>query len=93
MTSEWKWERVMMDFVYGLLVTPKKKYLIWVIVDRLTKSAHFIPVRTNYSLIRIVELYVSKILTSRFWIKLHEALGTKLNFSTVFHPQTDGQYE
>ncbi|KAA3479880.1 DNA/RNA polymerases superfamily protein [Gossypium australe] len=38
----WKWERVMMDFVSGLPLTPTRKNSVWVIVDRLTKSAHFI---------------------------------------------------
>ncbi|KAE8736092.1 hypothetical protein F3Y22_tig00000170pilonHSYRG00022 [Hibiscus syriacus] len=42
---EWKWERITMDFVTGLPMTPLKKNSVWVIVDRLTKSAHFIPVR------------------------------------------------
>ena len=42
---EWKWERIAMDFVVGLLKTLGKYDSIWVIVDRLTKSAHFIPVK------------------------------------------------
>ena len=46
----WKWERVTMDFVSGLPLTSTKKDSVWVIVDRLMKSAHFIPVRTDYSL-------------------------------------------
>ena len=50
-----------MDFISGLPLSPKKKYAIWVIVDRLTKSAHFIPVRMDYSLDRLAELYVSEI--------------------------------
>ncbi|KAG8474874.1 hypothetical protein CXB51_031596 [Gossypium anomalum] len=104
----WKWERVTMDFVSGLPLTPSKKDSIWVIVDRLTKSAHFIPVRTDFSLQKLAKLYVAEILqlhgvpvsiisdrdprfTSQFWQKLHEALGMRLNFSTAFHPQTDGQ--
>ncbi|KAA3473426.1 DNA/RNA polymerases superfamily protein [Gossypium australe] len=87
-----------------------KKDIIWVIFDRLTKSAHFIPVRTDYSLDRLAELYIVEIVrlhgvplpivsdrdprfTSRFWMKIQEALGTKLHFSTAFHPQTDGQSE
>ena len=96
-----------MDFVSGLPLTPSKKDSIWVIVDRLTKSAHFIPGRTDYSLQKLAKLYVAKIVrlhgvpvsiisdrdprfTYQFWQKLHEALGTRLNFSTAFHPQTDG---
>ncbi|KAA3481076.1 Gag protease polyprotein [Gossypium australe] len=99
-----------MDFLSGLPLTPKKKDVVWVSVDRLTKLTHFIPVHTDYSLDKLVELYISEVVrlhgvpvsiildgdprfTSRFWKKLQEALGTKLNFSTAFHPQTDGQSE
>ena len=57
----WKWERVTMDFVSGLPLTLSMKDLIWVIVDRLTKSAHFIPVRTDYSLQKLAKLYVAEI--------------------------------
>ncbi|KAE8667867.1 Detected protein of unknown function [Hibiscus syriacus] len=107
---EWKWERITMDFVTGLPMTPSKKDSVWVIVDRLTKSAHFIPVRVNYTLDKLARLYISEIVrlhgvplfiisdrdprfTSRFWKALHTALGTRLDYSTSFHPQTDGQSE
>ena len=99
-----------MDFVVKLPLIGRKHDSVWVVVDRLTKSAHFIPVRTNYSLNKLAELYISEIVrlhgipisiisdrdprfTSRFWGNLQEALGTQLNFSTTFHPQTDGQSE
>jgi hypothetical protein len=42
---EWKWEHITMDFVVGLPHTPRGKDAIWVVVDRLTKSAHFIPMK------------------------------------------------
>ena len=58
---EWKWDRVTMDFVSGLPLSASKKDAIWVVVDRLTKSAHFIPVRTDFSLDKLAELYVSQI--------------------------------
>uniref|UniRef100_A0A2N9FNH1 RNA-directed DNA polymerase n=1 Tax=Fagus sylvatica TaxID=28930 RepID=A0A2N9FNH1_FAGSY len=107
---EWKWEHISMDFVSGLPRSPKGHDAIWVIVDRLTKSAHFIPIRMNYSLDQLAQLYIEEIVrlhgipvsivsdrdprfTSRFWKSLHKALGTNLNFSTAFHPQTDGQSE
>ena len=107
---EWKWDQITMDFVVGLLVTGRKHDSVWVVVDRLTKSTHFLPVRTDYSLDKLAELYIRKIFwlhgipisiildrdprfTSRFWRKLQKALGTRLNFSTTLHPQTDGQSE
>jgi IS30 family transposase len=99
-----------MDFIVGLPRTRAGYDSIWVVVDRLTKSAHFIPVKTNYSSAVLVELYMSRIIclhgvpkkivsdrgtqfTSHFWQQLHEALSTHLNFSSAYHPQTDGQTE
>ena len=99
-----------MDFVVGLPLTGRKHDSVWVVVDRLTKSAHFLPVRTDYSFDKLAELYIKDMVrlhgipisiisyrdprfTSRFWGKLQEALGTRLNFSAAFHPQTDGQSE
>jgi hypothetical protein len=107
---EQKWEEIRMDFIVGLPRTQAGYDSIWVIVDRLTKVAHFIPVKTTYSGAKLVELYMSKILclhgvpnkimsdrgsqfTSKFWEKLHESMDTKLNFSSTYHPQTDGQME
>jgi hypothetical protein len=68
-------------------------------VDRLTKVAHFIPVKTTYIGAWLAELYISRIVclhgvpkkiwqkfTSRFWQKLHESMDTKLNFSSAYHP-------
>ncbi|KAA3457096.1 DNA/RNA polymerases superfamily protein [Gossypium australe] len=61
MVPEWKWDRIAMDFVTGLPLTPKKKDVVWIVVDRLTKSAYFIPVHIDYSLDKLANLYVSKI--------------------------------
>ena len=47
---EWKWEEISMDFVTGLPKTTKQHDAIWVVVDRYTKSAHFLPVRMTYSM-------------------------------------------
>ncbi|KAG8498972.1 hypothetical protein CXB51_005381 [Gossypium anomalum] len=52
---EWKWDRVTMDFIRGLPVSVSKKNAIWIIVDQLTKSAHFIAVRTDWSLQKLAE--------------------------------------
>jgi len=107
---KWKWEEIGMDFIVGLPRTKDGYDSIWVIVDRLTKVAHFIPVKTTYTGARLAELYMSRIVclhevpkkivsdrgtqfTSQFWQKLHESMDTKLNFSSAYHPQTDGQTE
>ncbi|KAL4388250.1 hypothetical protein GQ457_09G016270 [Hibiscus cannabinus] len=79
---QWKWEKITMDFVTGLPITPRKNDAVWVIVDRFTKSAHFIPVRVNLSSDILAELYIRE-----------KALGTRVNLSTAFHPQTNGQSE
>ena len=44
----WKWEDISMDFIVGLPKTAKGFDSIWVIVDRLTKVAHFLPVKTDH---------------------------------------------
>ncbi|WVZ54124.1 LOW QUALITY PROTEIN: hypothetical protein U9M48_004977 [Paspalum notatum var. saurae] len=107
---EWKWEEIGMDFIVGLPRTQSGFDSIWVVVDRLTKVAHFIPVKTTYSGAKLAKLYMSRIVclhgvpkkivsdrgtqfTSHFWKRLHESMGTKLNFSSAYHPQTDGQTE
>ncbi|KAA3469769.1 DNA/RNA polymerases superfamily protein [Gossypium australe] len=61
MVPEWKWDQVTMDFVTGLLLTPSKKDVVLVIIDRLTKSSHFIPVLVDYSLDKLANLYISEI--------------------------------
>ncbi|WVZ70510.1 hypothetical protein U9M48_019171, partial [Paspalum notatum var. saurae] len=58
---EWKWEEISMDFIVGLPRTQKGYNSIWVVVDRLTKVAHFIPVNTTYLGARLAELYISRI--------------------------------
>ncbi|WVZ71108.1 hypothetical protein U9M48_019729 [Paspalum notatum var. saurae] len=59
----WKWEDVHMDFIVGLPHTQKGYESIWVVIDRLTKSAHFIPVKTTYRAKQYAELYISRIVS------------------------------
>jgi len=61
---EWKWDFIMMDFVAGLPVS-RTKHVIWVIVDRLTKSAHFLAIRKTNGAAVLAKKYVSEI------VKLH----------------------
>nr|GEX43834.1 retrotransposon protein, putative, Ty3-gypsy subclass [Tanacetum cinerariifolium] len=83
---EWKWEKITMDFL-GLLRTPSGNNSIWVIVDRLTKSVHFLPMKKTDSIEKLAQLYLKEIET------LQKALGTQLNLSTAYHPEMDGQSE
>ncbi|GJZ75085.1 putative reverse transcriptase domain-containing protein [Tanacetum coccineum] len=57
----WKWEKITMDFVPKLPRTTKKHDAVWVIVDRLTKSAHFIPIRENIPVHKLAKIYVNEI--------------------------------
>ncbi|KAL5538035.1 hypothetical protein UlMin_044852 [Ulmus minor] len=58
---EWKWEQISMDFVVGFPKTTNGYDAVWVIVDRLTKSAHFLPIKITYSLEQLADLYVKEI--------------------------------
>ncbi|KAL4013397.1 hypothetical protein IC575_025566 [Cucumis melo] len=106
----WKWESVSMDFITGLPKTLKGYIVIWVVIDRLTKSVHFVPGKSTYTASKWGQFYMTEIVrlhgvpvsiisdrdarfTSKFWKGLQLALGTRLDFSTAFHPQTDGQTE
>ncbi|GJW27205.1 putative reverse transcriptase domain-containing protein [Tanacetum coccineum] len=78
---QWKWDNITMDFVTKLPKTSNGNDTIWVIVDRLTKSAHFLPMRENDSMDKLARLAYQK------------ALGTRLDMSMAYHPETDGQSE
>ncbi|GJW53001.1 putative reverse transcriptase domain-containing protein, partial [Tanacetum coccineum] len=106
----WKWKRITMDFVTKLPKTSNGHDTIWVIVYRLTKSAHFIPTREIDSMKTLTRLYIKEIVSrhrvlifsisdrdihfaSRIWQSLQNALGTQLDMSMAYHPETDGQSE
>ncbi|GJT17415.1 putative reverse transcriptase domain-containing protein [Tanacetum coccineum] len=104
------WPGMKKDIAVYVSRTSSGHDTIWVIVDRLTKSAHFLPMREDYKMDRLARLYLNEIVarhgvpisiisdhdsrfTSRFWQSMQEALGTRLDMSTTYHPQTDGQSE
>ncbi|GKB08052.1 putative reverse transcriptase domain-containing protein [Tanacetum coccineum] len=106
----WKWERIIMDFITKLPRTQSGYDSILVIVDRLTKSAHFIPMNEKYKMDKLTRLYLKEIIcrhgvpvsiisdrdprfASRFWRSIQKSLGTNLDMSTAYHPETDGQSE
>src|SRR3954462_3917986 len=94
-------DSVGMDFITGLPTSSRGNDSIWVTVDRLSKLAHFLPVKTTYQSSKLAELYIARIVslhgfpknivsdrgtqfTSRFWKKVQEGLGTRLDFSTAY---------
>jgi len=106
----WKWDDISMDFIVGLPKMAKGFDSIWVIVDRLTKTAHFLPMKMLYPASTYAKIYFDRILSlhgvpktivsdrgtqfvSQFWKCLHESLGTKLLYSSAYHPHTGGQTE
>ncbi|GJU20516.1 putative reverse transcriptase domain-containing protein [Tanacetum coccineum] len=99
-----------MDFVTKLPKSSQGYDTIWVIVDRLTKSAIFVPMRETDPMEKLARMYLKEVVTrhgipvsiicdrdprfaSNFWRSLQKALGTNLDMSTAYHPQTDGQSE
>ncbi|GJR08502.1 putative reverse transcriptase domain-containing protein [Tanacetum coccineum] len=79
---QWKWDNITMDFVTKLPKSSQGYDTIWVIVDRLTKSAIFVPMRETDPMDKLARIYLKE-----------NALGTSLDMSTAYHPQTDGQSE
>nr|GEW64139.1 putative reverse transcriptase domain-containing protein [Tanacetum cinerariifolium] len=77
---EWKWGNITMDFITKLPKSSQGFDTIWVIVDRLTKSAPFFPIRENDPLYKLARSF-------------QKALGTDISMSTTYHPKTDGQSE
>jgi hypothetical protein len=103
-----KWEVISMDFVVGFPLTSHRHNDILMIVDKLTKSAHFISVRGTYNVTDVERVFVSEFIclhripkkiisdrdsrfTSRFWTSLQSVLGTQLNLSATYHPETYGK--
>jgi hypothetical protein len=101
---------ITMDFVPGFPKGRKGNDVIWVIIDRLTKSTLFLPIKMTDSIDKLAKIYINEVVrlheilvsivsdrdprfTSRFWLIIQRAIGTRLDMSTAFHPQTDGQSE
>ncbi|KAI3801330.1 hypothetical protein L1987_29434 [Smallanthus sonchifolius] len=59
----WKWESIAMDFITKLPLTSSRHDSVWVIIDRLTKSAHFIPIRESYPVARLAQIYIAEIVS------------------------------
>ncbi|GKA62191.1 putative reverse transcriptase domain-containing protein [Tanacetum coccineum] len=107
---QWKWDNITMDFVTKFPRTQSGNDTIWVIVDRLTKSAHFLPMRETNPMDKLARLYLKEVVTrhgipvsiicdrdprfaSNFWRSFQTTMGTQLDMSTTYHPQTDGPSE
>nr|GEV67597.1 reverse transcriptase domain-containing protein [Tanacetum cinerariifolium] len=100
------YKKITMDFNTKLSKITNGYDTIWVIIDCLTKSAHFLPMRENDPMEKLMKLYIKEVVTrhgvhvsiisdrdgrftSLFWQSLHKALGTRLDMSTAYHPETD----
>ncbi|GJX53868.1 putative reverse transcriptase domain-containing protein [Tanacetum coccineum] len=106
---EWKWDNITMDFITKLPKSSQGFDTIWVIVDRLTKSAHFLPIRENDPLDKLARLYLNRIVArfgiptsiicdrdGRFTLNFWRSFQKALGtdiMSTAYHPETDGQSE
>ncbi|GJY24267.1 putative reverse transcriptase domain-containing protein [Tanacetum coccineum] len=88
---EWKWDNITMDFVTKLPKLSQGYDTIWVIVDQLTKSAIFAPLRETDPLDKLARMYLKDVVT-RHGIPV-SIICTNLDMSTAYHPQTDGQSE
>jgi hypothetical protein len=110
LVPEWKWETILLEFITSFPKTQKQNDSNMVVIDKLSKSAHFIPVKSTFKAINIAEIFMKEIFrlhgipkmvisdrdvkfTSAFWKELFAGLNTNLNFSTIYHPQTDGKNE
>ena len=95
-----------MNFITGLSMTWRQHDSIMLVVEKLSKVAHFIPMKSTHKTDDIAKIFMKEIFklhglpkeivsdrdvkfTSNFWNGLFADLGTKLNFSTAYHPQTD----
>ncbi|GJW31478.1 putative reverse transcriptase domain-containing protein [Tanacetum coccineum] len=107
---QWKRDNITMDFVTKLPKSSQGCDTIWMIVDRLTKSAIFVPMRETNPMEKLARMYLKEVVTRRgylsqsfvnrdprfasnFWRSLQKDLGTSLDMSTVYHPQTNEQSE
>nr|GEW39577.1 putative reverse transcriptase domain, ribonuclease H-like domain, aspartic peptidase domain protein [Tanacetum cinerariifolium] len=103
-------DNITIDFVTKLPRTQSRNDTIWVIIDRLTKSAHFLPMKETDPIDKLARLYLKEVVTrhgipasiicnhdrrftSNFWRAFQKAMGTRLDMSTAYHPETDGQSE
>ncbi|KAH0702583.1 hypothetical protein KY285_016861 [Solanum tuberosum] len=106
---EWKLEMINMDFIMGLPMSRMQHDSIWVIVDIMTKSTNFFPVKTTHTAADYAKLYLQEVVrlhgvlfsiisdigaqfTAEFWKSFQKGLGSKVNLSTAFHPQTVGYH-
>jgi hypothetical protein len=107
---QWKWEVVTMDFITRFPRTNKHHDVIMVVVEKLTKATHFIPMKVTHKETNVDDIYMREVshlygipktivfdkdpnFTLNFWKGLFQGFRTNLNFSTTYHPDSDGKIE
>lgn len=104
---EWKWETISLDFITSLPRTRMQHDSIMAIVEKLSKTSHFIRMKSTYNTVEIADIFMKEVFhlhgmpkvvisnrdvkfTSTFWKTLVSGLGTQIQFSIAYQPQTDG---
>jgi hypothetical protein len=107
---KWKWDVVTMDFITGFPRTSKQHDSIMLVVEKLTKAAHFVPLKTTHRAVDVADIFLKEVarfhgipktivfdrdskFTFNFWKGPFKGFRTNLNFSTTYHPESDGQTE
>nr|GEV64253.1 reverse transcriptase domain-containing protein [Tanacetum cinerariifolium] len=108
--AKYQADNITMDFFTKLPQSSQGYDTIWVVIDRLTKSTIFTPIRETGPMDKLTRIYLKEVVTrhkipvsiisdrdlrfaSNFWRSLQNSLGTRLDMSTAYHPETDGQSE
>jgi hypothetical protein len=94
LVPKWKWDEIAMDFILSLPRTSTEEEAIWVVMGRLTKITHFLPIKVKDPMEKLTRLYIQNVVRPQgVTSAIVSEMWTKLKLTTTFHPQIDGQLE